>query len=259
MDKHGEVKGFVRGFFAPLRLGLPLWSVRAVRRTAILPLLINIAVVLFVLIAFVWGNVSLLQGWIEKLGGGIGWKILLILAGILLTLAFLILIAFIFTFLANLIAGFFNEQLSRTVLLHLNAAPMADPADEPFFPSLIRDIKVELQNILFFVSRMILLILISIFIPVLGGFLFAAGSTLLTLYALALEFFSVPLERYRVSFRDRQRYLRRHRGLTMGFGTAMLLLALIPVVNLFIIPLGVMTASALFAEIGESFPQNSIG
>ena len=67
-------------------------------------------------------------------------------------------------------------------------------------------------------------------------------------WMLALEYADYPLSNRGLSFRDQRRLLRRHWPLALGFGSVVLLLTLIPLVNFLAMPAAVIGATLMWTQ-----------
>ena len=66
--------------------------------------------------------------------------------------------------------------------------------------------------------------------------------------ALAWNLLEYPLSQRDLSFRERLRWVRKHFGPVLGFGVACAALLVVPVIGLFVIPVGVAGATRLLLE-----------
>jgi CysZ protein len=67
-------------------------------------------------------------------------------------------------------------------------------------------------------------------------------------WMLALEYLEYPMNNHGRLFPEVRQALRQRRGLALGFGAAVLLLTLIPVVNFIAMPVAVAGATKLWVE-----------
>lgn len=68
-------------------------------------------------------------------------------------------------------------------------------------------------------------------------------------WSLALEFLDFPLGNRNLTFPEQRAWLRRHRPACLGFGTAVMLAALVPVLNFALMPASVAGATRLVVRL----------
>lgn len=240
------------GFTESLRyiaIGWRLMRTPGLRRFVWMPLLINLAV----FGALGWWLNALASEWLAS------WSLFSTLSDWwivrafetllrwLLTLVLLFSLAFLFTLLANLIGAPFNGLLAERVEAHLTGS-YAQPA--PSLTTLARSIPrlmgSEVSKLIYLIICMIPLLIIQ-FVPVINliapaiVFLFGA-------WMFALEYMDYPLGNHGALFRDVRKVLGRRRRVAFGFGSGVAVLSTIPLVNLFIMPMAVAGATALYVD-----------
>ncbi len=224
------------------------WLFKAgLRRFVMLPLLIN--TILFSI--GIWWSVSrfehldqAVQAWLPA---WLAW-----LHGLLWPLFILTVLAatvYAFTVVANVIAAPFNGLLAARVERMIAPAGVPPrPTPEPTWQELLLSPLGELNKLLYCIGWAIPLVLLSslsFFVPVIAP----AVSVLWWLFGawmLTLEYADYPLSRRGLTFREQRRLLRRHWPPALGFGGAVLLLTLIPVLNFLAMPAAVIGATLLW-------------
>ena len=107
-----------------------------------------------------------------------------------------------------------------------------------------RSLRGEALRTLFFVSIWAVLLGIGFLIP--GAHLISAPISLaITVVFLPLEFSGHALDRRRVGFGDRRRWILGDWPRMLGFGSAAFLLCLVPVLNLAMMPVLVIAGTLL--------------
>jgi len=211
-----------------------------IRPFVLMPLLINI--VLFA--GGTWAVLhyagqwidSLLPSWLEFLY----WLIMPLLFIGLMLMAY-----FTFTIVANILAAPFNAILAQRLEEQLTGQPT--PADDtPLWRLTVETVGAELRKLWYFLIRAIPL-LILFWIPglnLLAPFLWFAFSA----WMMTLQYLDSPAGNHRVDF-DRQRWLlRRVPTTTLGFGTTLTLMTMVPVLNFLSLPVGVCGATRLWVD-----------
>jgi CysZ protein len=84
------------------------------------------------------------------------------------------------------------------------------------------------------------------FIPVAGNIVWAVVSAVWTMWWLCAEYLSGPMARHLHPFGQVLKAMRQRPAMALGFGAALHVLLLIPVVNFFLVPLAVVGATLYF-------------
>ena len=239
--------GFIQGAAYPLR-GLR-WLLRpGIRGFVLTPLLIN--TLLFG--AAIWLSASEFDGFLNwllaKLPAWLDWLRWLLWP---LFAATVLLVGFYtFNLLANFFASPFNSLLAERVEDLVNPGVLRPPG-RPLWREIIRTPGTELKKLVYFLLRAIPL-LIPFLIPVVNTIApFIWG--LFTAWMLALQYLDYPLGNHLIPFAEQRRLLGGRRWLALGFGSTVLLLTMIPVVNFLAMPAAVIGATLLWVE---QFPQS---
>ncbi len=164
----------------------------------------------------------------------------------------LVIVFFCFSMIANLIAAPFNGMLSAAVETCLTAGashPPAHPAQlaAGLASEIIRAIRSEAGKCVYFISRAVLLLLLFL-IPVLGQTAAPLLWLLLAAWMLSLEYLDYPLGNRGKTFAEIRQIAASRRPLLMGFGSAVMSLTVIPVVNFIAMPVAVAAATRLSLE-----------
>lgn len=242
--------GFRAGF-SYLGTGWRLIRQPGLKRFVVLPLLVNIVVFL--------GLGWLLFGQFEQWLGSIGWLdkhgdwwIVSALATVFKWVAGLVLLfalSYAFTLLANVVGAPFNGLLAEKVEAHLSGEPLGNESGSVFW-ALLKSVPgtlvSEIGKLLYLALWMVLLFLLH-FIPVINFvapfllFLFGA-------WMIAVEYIDYPMGNDGHRFKTVRQTLRKNRRMALGFGLPVSVLVMVPVVNLFIMPIAVAGATALYFE-----------
>lgn len=228
-----------------LALGFSLIFRRGIRVFVIVPLVIN--VVVFVALGAWLGErwhdwvermVSTLPGWLQWLEA---------IAWVLFAILFVLVFAYGFTFLANLIASPFNGFLSERVERYYGGRP---GSGRSVVGEAFDGVVTAIRTLAFIASRALLLGLVSLvllFIPVVNA-LIPLLWLIFGMYTLALEYFDYPMSNHGYGFDAKRRWLRDNRVLTLSFGGSTVVLTALPLINLIIMPAAVAGATALWVE-----------
>ncbi|MEO5930192.1 MAG: EI24 domain-containing protein [Candidatus Kapaibacterium sp.] len=235
------VREFLRGVGASGRAIKLLVSTRSVRRYALMPLLINLMLFAIGLPLLVW----LVVGRVGALMPADAFGPLRVLLEIVVAAALVVGSVFAFTAIGGVIAAPFHSLLARAVEEHLTGRPSRD--DPRFVSGAFRSIITALGRLLLF-AILYPLILATALIPVAGVFLQPILTTLYGAFVLSLDFSDPVFERHIPKLRDRMRYIGRRKSLYLGFGLVCVGIALVPILNFFLLPVGVTAAAILFVE-----------
>ncbi len=177
------------------------------------------------------------------------WTTLKWVIQILFYLIVLVVVFFIFTPIALVIAAPFNDQLAEKV----EQAAGFQIEDKRSFLVMVREeiiyaILSEAKRMSIVIAVFILLLPIN-FVPVVGPLLYGVLSFLWGAWSAAIEFTSFAADRRHLGLREKWRRLRSNLPLTMGFGTATILLLGIPLINVFAVALSAVGGTVLFGMI----------
>lgn len=155
----------------------------------------------------------------------------------------LVVVFFTFTAVGNLIAAPFNDVLSEKTEHMLNGTSNTEAFSiVAMFSDVWRTIGDEIRKLSMFVAAMALLLAVN-FIPVLGAPVFGVCSVLLTLYFLVVEYTGFVFSRKRIRFRQQRIFIKNHRSQALGFGLAVMLTLMLPLIQFLTIPLAVVAAT----------------
>lgn len=211
----------------------------------LVPLLINLA--LFVVATSILlqqfepvlsGLLDFLPGWIDFLA----W----LLWGVLVIGIFLI-YGYSFSLLTNLIAAPFYGILAEKVELHLTGqAPEGVPLRQMIPRTLIR----ELQKLWYFISRGIMLAILSLalsFIPLVNLLVPLLG-LLWGAWSMAIQYADYPADNNGLAFAPLRKRLGQQGYSTCGFGGLVLLGTMIPVLNILVMPAAVVGGTLFWLQ-----------
>ncbi len=216
------------------------------RRFFIAPLLINV----LVFAVLIWFGASRFEslldwlvpgadGWWAVVARGVLWALFAAAAGLFML--------FTFTMVANIIAAPFNgllsERVERTLKGHSELAGGGEPRG---LVGVVKAVVNELRKLRYFLI-VILFPLALTLVPVLNvvaPFVWL----IVTAWMLALEYLAYPMENHGRQFSEVKRLARANIFLTLGFGAAVAVIMVIPVINFVVIPAAVAGATALWVD-----------
>jgi CysZ protein len=133
----------------------------------------------------------------------------------------------------------------RTLAGDADIAPAGGIKADVVYPVVSQGIKVLLYLVLLAGSLGMHLV------PGIGTILGTLFSFLVTVFWIALDYFDYPLdtESDPLAINSRIAYVVRHGNVTLGFAVGMFVLLLIPLVNILLLPVGVISATLLHREL----------
>jgi CysZ protein len=162
-------------------------------------------------------------------------------------LAFVLVLYFTFTVVANLVGSPFYGRLAEKTWVRVQGR--AELPEQPLGKEVAAGIATELKRIGYFVTRAVpLLILFAIpGLNLVAPFLWMAFNA----WFLALEYLAYPLELQGVGFEQQREKAKAMRTGVLGFGGAAMLGLAVPGLNILIPPAAVVGATLYLAEAGN--------
>lgn len=228
---------FLQGLRLILRPGL--------RRYVVMPLAINI--VLFG--GLIWlgaDQFKQLMDWLmPELPNWLQWAEWLF--WLLFGISALLILFFAFSLLANLVGAPFNGLLAEAVEFHLTGQRPADGGGwKKMLKELLPTLLDELRKLLYFVawSLPFLLLFVIPVVNVIAPFAWLGFSA----WMLALEYADYPMGNHGLLAAEQKRRLGQQRLLSLGFGGAVTVATMTPILNFLVMPAAVAGATALWVE-----------
>jgi len=231
---------FFQGFALIFKPGIRLW--------VLIPLLLNI----FLLSGMIYSAWLYFPGAFESIvthleTGLPDWRWIITLMRWIMLPLFIVLVLigvfFTFTFFANIISEPFNGLLAAAVERHLTGKPVKSP-QESWFKIIIRFIAEKIGKLFYYLKWAIILLILSI-IPIINiispilWFLFAA-------WIACLEYADAPLGNHGYKPSAQRKRLAEKRMLSLGFGSAVVVAMLIPIINFLVMPVAVAGATCMW-------------
>ncbi|WP_237066284.1 sulfate transporter CysZ [Microbulbifer guangxiensis] len=166
------------------------------------------------------------------------------LIAIAVVVLFLFVYGYAFGIITNIIAAPFNGFLAEKVEELLTGRA---PPPEPLLSMVWRTIGRELRKLMYFIGWGIVIFIIAmltswtVFIPAVLGGLWGA-------WCMAIQYVDYPLDNHQRPFAELKSVLRRRKFTSLGFGGAVMLAKMVPVLNIFVMPAAVAGGTVLWVE-----------
>jgi len=232
------------GGFAYLLAGFKLALSPGLKRFVVIPLLINI----LVFSGLVWlGYTQFDQLMDQFIPEDSWWSVLRWLLWPLFAMAIILIVFYTFTIIANLIASPFNSLLAEKTELKLRGKPIDQGGNMmDMLKGIGPSIWSEVRKMSYFLLRAIPLLILFLIpgINIIAAVLwFVFGA-----WFIAIEYTDFPMGNHDILFKQQLPRLRQSRMSSLGFGTAMTLMMMIPFVNFFAMPAGVCGATKFWVD-----------
>lgn len=225
--------------------GIKLATMPGIKRFVLLPLLVNIILlgsalyfVLQQIDGWVSGIMSLLPDFLSWLSYLL-WPLMLIIL--------LITSMYYFTTLTNFIASPFNGLLAEKVEKMLDGTHPQEEGLPAFFKDMPRIFAREWRKLWYTLPKMMGLFLLLL-IPAIGQTIAPIAWFLFAAWMSAIQYCDYPFDNHKVSFHDMRLHLRSKQGCAYSFGMLVTIFTAIPVINLFVMPVAVCGATAMWVH-----------
>ncbi|OUR60605.1 sulfate transporter CysZ [Colwellia sp. 39_35_sub15_T18] len=222
--------------------GFELIQRKGIRRFVFIPLLINLVLfsgAFYFMFIELEHYMTLLMDWLPA---WLDW-----LSSILWPLAvvtILVIFSFLFSTAANWLAAPFNGLLSEKIENILLGQATQNGSMLDVVKDIPRTLGREWQKLSYYLPRAIGFFIILWILPVIGQiiwFLFIA-------WMMAVQYKDYPFDNHKVPFSVMKQALKERQGLSYSFGITVAVFAMIPIINLVIMPVAICGATALWVD-----------
>ncbi len=232
------------GFFY-FKYGLNLVTLSGLKRFIIIPLLINIILLsgmsywlFYQLRHWITSFISWLPSWLQWFDYII-WPI-----GIL---SIIFIFCYFFSIVANFIASPFNGLLAERVEIILTGQSLENIGYWAIVKDIPRMMKKECRKLVYYLSRAIIIFALS-FIPVIGQFTAPVMWFLFGSWMISIQYCDYFFDNHKIPLRDVLVILNKDKIQCIQFGSIIYLLTLIPIINLFVMPVAICGATAMCVD-----------
>ncbi|MDP7591307.1 MAG: sulfate transporter CysZ [Litorilituus sp.] len=222
--------------------GFELITLKGIRRFVFIPLLINLilfSVAFYFMFIELNNYMSALMAWLPE---WLSWLSVVLWPLALITI--LVIFSFLFSTAANWLAAPFNGLLSEKIENILLGQPALKSSSLEVIKDIPRTLAREWAKLAYYLPRAIGFFLIMWILPVIGQiiwFLFVS-------WMMAVQYNDYPFDNHKISFSVMKQTLKQHQGLTYSFGVSVAIFAMLPIINLIIMPVAICGATALWVD-----------
>ena len=115
-----------------------------------------------------------------------------------------------------------------------------------FIKDIPRMLKRQWRFLMYYIPKAILC-LVLFFIPIIhmaAGFIWFAFNS----WMMAIQYLDYPMDNHKINFYHMRIVLAEQRALSMGFGCAVMLCSMIPLINFVVMPAAVIGATQLYCD-----------
>jgi CysZ protein len=238
----GGLPDLVRGASLAFRGFGMLFGNRALFGLAMVPAALSaIGIVAVVVSAFAWGPDLLQRVWARPDAWYVVWLWYVALSAMVATVALIGMVS-----LPPLLAAPFQEPISARAEKVIAGEDTG--RERPLAQGLVVAVADQVRKVALLLTGYALLLVVWI-IPVAGTVLWSVLAWLWTALWCAAEYVDVPMGRHRYRFAQTRGVLRERLGLALGFGGAVSVMLMVPLVNFLVVPAAVVGGTALFLEL----------
>lgn len=236
-----DVKGARAGFAYMFRGARMLFGMRQLWSLLVAPVLMN--GILFLL--FLFGAAALLRGIFSSLHTDTWWQVALVTMVVLATIGAIVFIgSAVVVFVGSIVSAPFYDAIAQHVTRKMGGVVV----DHAWWSHLWPSIKHASAKLWWYLLVQAGLIILYVVPGAFGPIAFVTIGYVATAFFLALDFLDFSFDFQGWTFPERRRWCLEHKGLVLGFGSAVFLGLAIPVVNLFVPPIAVAGSVMLFYE-----------
>ena len=239
--------GFFRGFLYPFKGAKFLVGHAKLWPLSVMPFLLTIVLYITGASAFAHYFPQILNSLLKPSGTWYG-MILYYGLALILIIAFTLFVLITFTAVGCILASPFLESISEKVeILIAGKKPAENSGIKKTIQGVIQTITNEFKKwSLFFILQVI--ILSFNLLPVIGQFLYAITSVVITFHFFAIEYLDFIFSRKHQKFSDNHAFVKANLWSAWGFGAGISLTTLVPLLNFILLPAAVTGATMFYFD-----------
>lgn len=240
------MNNFIYGFFYPLRCIKLFFRYPKLIFYSIAPMIINSVIygaIFFYTYDYITGRSSDIFMTLSQ--NGLFFELIKFFLKVFSLILVLLICYLAFIIFGGIISAPFNELMSKLIEEKLYPGQMAPVQDTGFVKEAVVSIKEELKKILFYLSFLIPVLLLNL-IPMIGNTLSLISGTLFSFYYNALDYMDYPMSRRNIKFGKKLKAINSEKTVSAGFGAVAFILTFLPVINVILNPLLVVSGTSLF-------------
>ncbi len=222
--------------------GFSLIKTKGIRRFVFIPLMVNLILFSFAfyyLTLYINEWVVAFENWLPDF-----FKWLTYIAIPVLYFTALVCFSFLFSTVANWLAAPFNGLLSEKMERLLTGKSIDDGGFMDVIKDIPRTLAREWRKLVYYLPRAIGFFIILWFIPFVGQVIWFA----FVAWMMAVQYCDYPFDNHKVGFDEMRLKLAEHKGKSFSFGLTVTLFAMIPVINLVVMPVAICGATAMWVD-----------
>lgn len=234
-----------RSGFAYFFQGINIALMPGIRQFVILPLLANI-LLLGGAMFYLFSHLSAwIESWMGYVPDWLSWLEYLLWPVLAITI--LGTFSYFFSTIANVIASPFNGLLAEKVEERLCGKLDSNAGFADLIKDTPRILAREWQKLVYFIPKALGLFILLL-IPALGQTVGPVLWFIFSSWVLAIQYCDYPFDNHKVRFKTMRDDLKQRQSKAYGFGMLVALFTAIPVVNLFVMPVAVCGATAMWVN-----------
>ncbi|MDP2571072.1 sulfate transporter CysZ [Vibrio penaeicida] len=216
-----------------------------IRRFVILPLLVNILLIGGAIYLLFSNLNQWIDAWLGYLPDMLSWLSYLLWP--LLALAILATFTYLFSTIANFVAAPFNGLLAEQLEAKLTGKKLSDQSVLSLLKDVPRILGREWRKLMYYLPKALGLFILLL-IPALGQTIGPILWFLFSAWMMAIQYCDYPFDNHKVSFQDMRNDLKQNQSASYGFGFMVTLFTMVPILNLFVMPVAVCGATAMWVD-----------
>lgn len=209
------------------------------------------------LMAYFNSDANMVLRWLAMIFGGLLLLLYTLFVWVIIFGAILMMVVLLFVLILKILSAPFNDLLAEGVeKIHDNSLSEHHVS---FWKSMKVALISETQRFFVFLAVAVPIYLFSFLLPGLGHALAALAIVIYSCFWYAYDAMSYSMDRYGWSLGKRVRFLLKHPFAALTFGIAIYAVAIIPLLNLLVMPVFVVGGTRMFVDLIKQSPDLTKG